>query len=314
MRKKLLVVLSLMFILVFSACAKTTTTSTNGKEESIKIEDDLGKTIELKEPAKKIISLYSAHTENLFSLQLDKEIIGVSKSDKYPKEVSKKKVYDYKEDPENIIKAQPDVVLLRTTTAKAHKDFVKSLENAGIKVISLYPKKLEDFDKYIKTLGKITGKEKVAEEKLNRYHKNLNAIKTKSSQIKDKRKVYFESTTNDLRTVTKDSFAGKAIEYAGGINVAKDATSLKKSSIASYGTEKILSKASEIEVYVAQKGVMNRTVSVDKIKKRAGFDKINAIKNDRVYIINEKLISSPTFRYVEGVKQLQKFMYDKPTK
>ena len=42
------------------------------------IVDQAGRKIHVREPFKRVISLYGAHTENLFSLGLKKEIIGSS--------------------------------------------------------------------------------------------------------------------------------------------------------------------------------------------------------------------------------------------
>ena len=60
---------------------------------------------------KRIISLYSAHTENLASLGAMEQIIGISRSDNFPPEVLSKKRFSYREDPERFIAEQPDLFL-----------------------------------------------------------------------------------------------------------------------------------------------------------------------------------------------------------
>lgn len=306
MNKKVLGSILLAIIVFLTAC---TPKQTNSKK-NITFTDDLGTRIELKSPAKRIISLYSAHTENLFSLGLNKEIIGVGRDDNYPKEVKNKKIYDYKGDPEAIIKEKPDVVLMRTTVSKTYPNFVKTLQDEGIQVVSLYPDNFNDFDKYIETLGLITGKEKEAKTKLVVFHKELDELKAKSNKITKKKNVFLEIMGNDFKTCAKNSLAWNSIEIAGGKNIAENATGDKTSaSIATFGQEKLLSKANEIEVYAAQKGPMNLNVSKDIIKKRPGFNTIKAIKDNKIIIVNEKLVSSPTFRFVSGVKELQKSMY-----
>jgi iron complex transport system substrate-binding protein len=343
MKKRISIVLSvvMIFALLFTACgkntsqeknnganknnAKVTENSTKDKKDSevketgseqkkenkvIKFTDAMGKEIVMDKPAEKIISLYSAHTENLFALALNEEIIGVSTSEKYPKEATEKQAYSYKDDPETIIAAQPDVVLIRTMIARGYPDFVKALENAGIKVVTLYVTDHKDFDEYITTLGLITGKEKAAEEKLKEFHADVDEIKEKASKVTEKKKVYFESIGKKFKTATPNSFAGTALKLIGCENIAADVEMPKKATtVVEYGEEKLLSKAKEIEVYVAQKGVMNKTVSVDEIKARPGYDKIKAVQNDNIVIIDEKIISAPNFRYVQGLKELQKAIY-----
>ncbi len=63
------------------------------------IVDQGGRTLKIDGPFKRIISLYGAHTENLFSLGLDAEIAGVSRHEVYPPRAIQKPVYSYHDDP-----------------------------------------------------------------------------------------------------------------------------------------------------------------------------------------------------------------------
>ncbi|MFD3158430.1 ABC transporter substrate-binding protein [Haloimpatiens sp. FM7330] len=310
---KVLLCISSILVLLLVGCENKQTSSNVSKNNNamIEVKDDSGKTINIDKPAKRIISLYSAHTENLFSLGLDKEVIGVGTSDAYPYKVLEKKRYSYRDDAESVIAAKPDLVLIRPFIERGHPDFVKSLRDAGIAVASFYPTKLSEFDNYIKRLAKLTGKEKKATELLNDFHKQLKEAEEKSKKISKKVKIYFESTETNCRTVTLDSMAGEAIRISGGINIASDAKSIKgkKTSIASYGTEKVLAKSKEIDVYVAQRGSMNAGGNPHSISIRPGFSQIKAVKNKRVYNIDEKLVSSPTFRYIKGIYELQRMFY-----
>lgn len=302
-----ILILSFCFLV---GCSQTADQPAEQKEAKIEIVDDSGKTINLDQPAKRIISLYSAHTENLFALGLDEEIIGVGKSDAYPPAVKTKEVFDYNSDPEKVIAANPDLVLIRPNIQKSAPNFVEALEMANIKVVSLYPDQFADFVPYIKNLALLTGTEENAEKAIEKFNKDLHEIENLTAKIEPKVRVYFESTENKCRTVTPDSMAAHAIKLAGGINVAADATPVRKgSSIAAYGEELILDKASEIDVYVAQKGAMNSEVTAQSIAKRLGFNTIKAVKEGKVYIIDEKIVSSPTFRFAQGVRELAEAFY-----
>src|SRR4030065_480208 len=101
MKNRIILNIILLFFLIFTHFLLNA---------EIRLVDNTNKIIVMKNPAKRIISLYSAHTENLFSLGLDKEIIGVYKNDNYPFQAKSKKTYDYKSDPEKIIAADPDLV------------------------------------------------------------------------------------------------------------------------------------------------------------------------------------------------------------
>lgn len=277
---------------------------------SITFTDDESQSFTFKKPCTRIISMYSAHTENLFELGAGASVIGVGTSTTFPPEAASLPVYDYKADPEKVIAAQPDAVIIRPAIAKSAPDFVAALKQAGIPVVSLYPNRFDAFDAYIQRLAQLSGTQETAKEKLAAFHQDLQDISKKTNNLPVKKSVFFESMEKDLRTVTEDSMPALAIETAGGTNAAKGAkAAAATSSIALFGTEKLLSIADQIDVYIAQKGAMNSGADVKAISERAGFQAIKAVKNNQVYILDEKLISSPTFRYVEGVRQMARFLY-----
>ena len=86
MKKKILSVFVLIFLL---------TPGLNASHRTTSFIDRSGNNIVVETPFKRIISLYGAHSENLFSLGLDKEIIGVSKNEAYPPRVTTKPVFSY---------------------------------------------------------------------------------------------------------------------------------------------------------------------------------------------------------------------------
>ncbi|MBU3190230.1 ABC transporter substrate-binding protein [Clostridium bowmanii] len=321
---KKILALMIVTLLVLTGCAVKNKTSdvvdTNKpKKESstnskIEFVDDGGKKIVLSKPAKKIISLYSVHTENLYSLGLDSEIIGVGTSDTYPKAVLSKTQYSVKDDPELVIAAKPDVVLIRSTIAQQHPDYIKAIQGAGITVVSLYCSEFDQFGKYITRLGMLVGKESEAKALITQFNSGVAEIQKNVEKIDNKRVAYFESTGEKIKTVTPNSFAGRALTIVGLENIATDVKASKSSTIVEYGEESLLSKSNAIEFYIAQKGAMNKSVSIHEIKKRPGYSGIKAIKDNNIIIIDEKLISSATMRYLVGLKELQTKIYGEITK
>ncbi len=272
--------------------------------------DDSGKKITVTAPAKRIISLYSAHTENLYSLGLDEEIIGVGRVDIYPPKVLEKTRYDFRSDPEKVVAADPDLVLIRPFIKRSRPEFVAALEKAGLFVVALYPERFEKFDEYIEKLAILTEKQDKAEALVKNFFQEIEDIRVLTRTLTPKVKVYFESVEKGYKTVTPDSMPARAIEIAGGRNLTKDAKPVKNgSSIAVYGIERLLEQADEIDVYLSQRGAMNAGGNVHSISIRPGFYAIKAVKNKRIYVINEKIISSPTFRYIQGIRELVRMFY-----
>ncbi|AWW25858.1 ABC transporter substrate-binding protein [Acetobacterium carbinolicum] len=291
-----------------TGCSTTEAVQTTGDSE-IRFIDDSGVEISLSEPAKKVVSLYSAHTENLFSMGLDSEIIGVGTSDNYPEAVLEKEQFSYKDDPELLIAADPDVVIARTMIVERYPDYVKAIEDAGIPVINLYCSKFDDFDNYITRLAMIVGKDAEGEALLENFHSQIDEIQKKGEGIDPRKTAYFESIGDKFKTVTQDSFAGKALTIIGLNNIAQDIESDGSATVVEFGEENLLSKSNEIDVYIAQEGTMNKLISVETIEARPGFSQIKAVIEGELYIIDEKLISSATLRYLDGLKELQNKIY-----
>ena len=319
MRKFLTVlVVAVLMTSAISGCKNTieeeavNTVVDNNIDEKVSFVDDSGKEIIMDKPFERIIVLYSAHVENLYYIGAGDKIIGAHNTSIYPPEAALLPQYDYNGDPENIIAANPDCVLLRPTIARRVPELVEAIEKAGIPVVSLYPDTLENFDSYIMNLGLLTGMESVAEEKLNEFHLKLDAIKELTSSVPEgeRQSVFFESMETELRTTTPTSMAGLAMTMAGGNNIASDATAMSEGgTIAAFGDERILEKANEIDVYISQRGAMNAGSNIHSISIRPGFDTIKAVQNERIFIINEKLVSSPTLRYHKGVEEIARFLY-----
>ena len=311
-----MVVLAAFLLSGFTGCAANTVQAdqTGAAAESenfaISFTDDMGNQINLSQPCTKIISLYSAHTENLYSLGVGDSVIGVNSTAIFPPDAATKPVYDYSADPETVIAAGPDLVLIRPFINRKNPDFVKALENAGLTVVSLYPESFDSFDGYIEKLSVLTGSEDIAAQKLKEFYEQLSAIGTVTGGIQDKQSVFFESTDVNIRTITPDSMPALAIETAGGINIAGDQQPISEgSSIAAFGAEKVLDLADEIDVYVSQSGAMNAGGNAHTISIRPGFDTIKAVRDGRVYQINEKIISSPTFHFYKGVHEMARYLY-----
>lgn len=277
---------------------------------AISFVDDEGYQINLTKPCKRVIALYSAHVENIYYLGAGMQLIGGYTSAIYPPEALEKANFTYRGDAEAVIAANPDCVLIRPFITIKAPQFVEQLKMAGITVVSLYPDTFDKFPIYIEKLGMLLGKEEQAKILLAQFYSNLEEIHKKTVTIKDKQRVFFEATDANVRTVATSSMPSRAIENAGGINIATDAKPMSEGgSIASYGVEKVIANASKIDVYISQTGAMNAGGNIITVSERPGFSTIKAIQDGRFYTISEKLISSPTFRYYKGVREIARYLY-----
>ncbi len=272
--------------------------------------DRSGRKIQVDQPFRRIISLYGAHTENLFSLGLDSEIIGVSRNDSWPPQAQMKMKFSYHDDAEKFMALRPDLVLTRPMIDRVYRPFVRKLEQAGIRVVSLQPVGMEDMFAYWRDLGTLTGKRAEAENMVRRFQAAVKESAEKLNRIplSKRKKVYFEAIHSKMKTFSQNSIAVFVLETAGGINIAGDALQMRSTNIAAYGKERILAKAAEIDVFLAQHGPMN-PVSADIIRSEPGFSAVKAVKEGNVYLIDEWIVSRPTLRLIEGIRQIHRILY-----
>ncbi len=275
---------------------------------ALEILDKKGRQIVWEKPFTRIISLYGAHTENLYYLGLEDNIIGVSINDTFPLNVDKKPRFSYHDGPEKFLFSKPDLILIRPMIDNGYPKLMERLEKSGITIVSLQPSGITQMYAYWLTLGLLTGREKQSQTMVRNFKQGVEQVKNITSRIPNRKKVYFEAIHTRMKTFTQTAMPIFALETAGGINIAKDAISSRNTNIANYGKEQILAKAEHIDVFLAQQGVMN-SVNIAMIKNEPGFNVIKAIKNNQVYLIDESIVSRPVFRLYKGIVTIGTILY-----
>lgn len=273
-------------------------------DDILMLQDHTGASLQVKAPFTRIISLYGAHTDNLRNLGLDEEIIGVSPSDHW----QGKAVFSYHDGLEKFLAYKPDLVFTRPMINHGYPRLIEGLEKAGIAVASFQPSTVDEMFEYWVSLGMLTGKTAEAREMVSRFKEEIARIRKISDALPDKKRVYFEAIHDRMRTFTPGSMAIYALEAAGGVNAAADATSVRGTNIAYYGKERILSKASEIDVFLSQDGAMNQP-TLSMIINEPGFEIIKAVREGQVYIVEERLVSRPTAALLDGVRIIGEILY-----
>ncbi|MEW6263729.1 MAG: ABC transporter substrate-binding protein [Thermodesulfobacteriota bacterium] len=272
--------------------------------------DDSGRDLVIKRPYRRIISLYPAHTENLFALGLDKEIIGVGQNEFFPPAAATKPAFSYRDDVERFLAAGPDLVLIRPMIHDGYRGLVDQLAGAGVAVASLQPKTPEEMHEYWRKLGRLTGRPEAAEALLAAFQTRLAGLEARvDPAVRSGRpRVFFESIHRQMKTFAPSSMAVFALNKAGGLNAAPDAAAVRDTNIADYGLERLLARGDRIDVYLAQQGTMNK-VTVPEIMNEAGFQAIKAVRRGRVHLIHEALVSRPTPRLLDGVYEIGRILF-----
>ncbi len=291
--------MSLLLAAPASAASATETTIT----------DSVGRIVAVHKPFTRIISLYGAHTENLCSLGREDAIIGISRSDHYPASITNRPRFNARDGIERFLAAKPDLVLIRPMHWRAYSALWQALQRSGITIAVLQPSDMKSIYDYWKMLGTLTGSEVQAKTMVRNFKARIHTLNQAIEHIpaKQRPRVFFESIHRKLSTFSPQSSTMFALMAAGGINAAQDATPRHGTNIANYGAERIIARGASIDVYLAQTGTMNKT-NINGIKKTPGFNAIKAVKEGRVYTVDEDIVSRPTLRLLEGIEKIRSIL------
>jgi len=241
----------------------------------------------------RIISLGPSLTEELYLLGIEDKIVGVTVYCQKPPEAKfKEKVGTViKVDLEKIVSLKPDLVLV---TSLINPIQVEKLKNFGIRVVNFPPSKnFSQICEQFLELGKIVDRKKKAEEIV---YQAKNRVASMRKDIKNlpETKVFIQVGAKPLFTAIKDSYVHNLIEFAGGVNIASGA----KSGL--YSREKVLSQNPDVIIIVTM-GI----VGEEEKKTWQKFKILNAVKNNRIFIVDSYIICSPTpVSFAEALQEI----------
>jgi iron complex transport system substrate-binding protein len=257
--------------------------------------DDYGRAVIVPKNPQRIISLAPGCTEIIFALGLNTRVVGVDDYSDYP-EAAKNitKIGSYlNPNLEVIVSLEPDLILASDMTSKEH---IASLEEKNLAVFVLAPKVIQGIIRDIRLVGIIGNKKKEADDLTNSLEQRINVItaKTKSNTLCAPR-IYIEYYP--YWTYGPGSFGNDLISMAGGENIA----GTMATAYSEITNEFVVSSNPELMVFAV--GSHASTTSKD-IKSRTGWDRISAVKNNKIYTIDDDIISRPGPRIVDALEQL----------
>lgn len=187
----------------------------------ITVRDCRGKAVTISKEPVRIISTVPNNTEILFALGLESHIAGVGSWDDYPPAAKKKpKVGDHVTSAEKVISLRPDLVLAH---GKLNQDVIPTLEKYGIPVVAIDPKTIDQVQKDVLLIGKITNREKQASTVAGKIASAKETVRHKISGIKTRPKVLVSIQADPLWAAGPQTFIDEIIHLSGAINVAADA-------------------------------------------------------------------------------------------
>ncbi|NTU61692.1 MAG: cobalamin-binding protein [Caldiserica bacterium] len=280
MKKTRLLVLAA--VMLFVGCGQTDTKQAS----DLTITDDLGHQIKVGYNPQRIISLTPNTTEIISFLGLGDKLIGRTNYCNYPPEVSKvPSIGDVTTfSIEKIVAMKPDLVVANRMISL---EFIEKLQSMGVNVAAFDPNTVDGIIDTIKRIALICGVPDNTE--------SLSADLQTFKKPENGKIVYVEIWNKPPTTFGKDTFGSDVVKWIGGINLGDTLEGAYPTT-----TDEALIKINPDIVILPTKS----KIAVEEFKARKGFDILKAVKDNRVFAIDEDIISRPGPRIIDAIRQL----------
>jgi len=206
---------------------------------------------------------------------------------------------------ETILSLQPDVIF----TTDINAMMIPNIRELGLNVIVVGPKSIDDIYQTIKLIGKATGAENSADALVSRLTNQINTIAAtiKAANIAEKTTVYYEVWCSNagFMTIGANNWMNDVIDKAGGVNLFGHVTD--EYPITSL--EVIITTNPDVILLPTDMGGAPSYGSVNDVKIRPGWNTINAVANNRIYVLDVDLLIQPGIRVADQVQIIAACLY-----
>lgn len=240
----------------------------------------------------KIVSLAPSVTEILFGLDVGDMIVANTAYCDYPsesKKIPKVGSWIYVND-EEIKSFKPDLVITSTVVQKNSHERYKDFKH-----IHLDPRSLEDIYENILLLGKVT-------KHTDRANNLIQRMKTQAKNLKSyivnrKSRIYIEEWFDP--PMASGNWVPDIMRLVG----ATYFPGIKKDDISREVTAEEVQRFNPEVIFVSYCGYKDKS-DPRKILNRPDWQDIDAVKNKRVFVLNDDLLNRPGPRVIEAIQQI----------
>jgi len=192
---------------------------------------------------------------------------------------------------EKILSFNPDFVYL---TNVMHNHLIPHFESLNIDYYLSDANSFEQVKNEILQIAKITGHTSTGENLVKEIDSAINKINSQN-QLLQKPTVYWEVWNSPFMSVGNSSFINDLINTAGGINIFQEIAQ----AYPTISEETIVAKNPQIIIIPQNSGI-----TVESVKNRKGWSQIDAVKNDKIFIVDDNLLTRSGARIGESAEYL----------
>lgn len=292
MKRRLFLLISFALI-IFASCDSDSKFDPEGY-----IKDDAGNIFPKDSVYKRVVSLAPNITEAIYSINAEDILVGVTDYCDYPPEAKNKEKVGSLLDPniEKITALKPDIIFI--TTEGNSKYTYLSLKSNGFKVYVANPNDIDGICRMIKNMGVILNKKENGDKVTEKILDSKQYYNVEKKNIKPV-SCFMIVSLNPLITVNKFTYISEILNLAGFENIYSD--ELLEYPNVNY--EDVLMKNPDCIFYLCDTTKSDiKSETYKDIMTRLSV--VNACKNNKVFGVDENILSRPGPRVMDAVKLL----------
>jgi iron complex transport system substrate-binding protein len=289
----------ILIALVLIASCTTTNHTSNPSPTSRQFTDEAGRTISVPARIDRFITLAPNLTEIVFAIGAGDRLVGNTTYCDYPAPAKQiEKVGDtLRPSMERIIALRPQLVLV--STASQLETFTTQLSDHQIAVYVTDPHDLEGVFKSIKDLGDLLNETEATAELLRNLRARAEAVE-RAVNTTQPISVFYQVSAEPLYTAGRDSFVTDLIRRAGGKSVTENVPGAWPL----FSAESALAAQPEAIILPTGGSMGSANAEVNAALRRSP-----AVKNGKVYKINDDHLARPGPRSVDGLEEIARALH-----
>jgi iron complex transport system substrate-binding protein len=278
-------------------------------QTTVSVVDDEGYVLNMTSCPQRIVSLAPSNTQILFAIGAGDKVVGVTDYDKYPYDFSAwiaegnmTSIGGYSTpNKETIASLEPDLIV---ATPINDVDVV-TLRTLGYNVLVINPDSINGVLHDIALIGNATGNQVGATSLADNIVNQINSVASKiaAANIQEKPKVYYEIWDDPLMSAGGTTWINDIINKVGAVNIFANETQ----QYPTISSESIVQMNPDVILLPSSMGT--GTITPDSVKNRSGWSTINAVKNNRIYVIDGDLFAEAGSRIAEQVSEIAQAIY-----
>lgn len=260
----------------------------------IAVQDDTGREVRLKAPARRIVSLAPHATENLYAAGAGERLVAAVDYSDYPEAARRlPRVGGYSRiDLEAVLALKPDLVVAWQSGNPPAQ--VEKLRSFGLPVFMTQPNRMEDVAGQIERLGRLAGTDAAARATAEAFRARLAALR-EANAGKPPVRVFYQVWKTPLTTIGGPQIISSAIRLCGGDNIFGHLEQLAPT----VSLEAVL--AADPEAIVASGMDESRPQWLDDWLK---WPRLTAVKRGNLFHVPPELLQRHTPRLLSGAERL----------